>query len=263
MSEKLETPIIFFDLETTGLNLSEDKIIEIYMMKVFDLETKIKPEIFEYVLDPFPVKIENSDIHGITQEEVEGKPRFKDIGDELLDFIDGCAFSGYNIEKFDLPFLLSEFLRAGADHQFKNKFNPSKHLVYDSYQIWTNQEPRTLAGAAKYYLNKENFQGHRASTDTKIQYEIFKQQLYQYNIEPGKLLHEELKGDKLDFEGKFKKDENGNICLTFGKYKDVPFSEVNEKDPNYLDWMIYKSDMSPGTKYYTKALIRAVNKNLV
>lgn len=246
---KLTKPIVFFDLETTGLSQTKDRIIEMYMRK-----QDSNGEVFEFYsrFNPYPVQISEmaSSVHGITAEDVANEPRFEDRAQEILDFIKDCDLGGYNILNFDLPLLFEEFIRAGK------MFDYRKHRIFDSYRMWTHYEPRTLTGATKRFLNRELKDAHRAKADVEATSEIFEKQMTEWLIED---LDEAYRvttelDKKLDLSGKFQKNESGEVVLTFGKHANKTVQQTYVEDPEYFRWMYEKAEMPSDTKLIARRI---------
>ncbi len=249
MELNLTKPIIFFDLETTGVNFQSDRIVEISYIKVFPNGTeetkcqRVNPE--------RPIPAEATAIHHITDADVAGEPTFRQIARELARTFQGCDIAGFNSNKFDVPLLQEEFLRAGVED-----FEPGRCRLIDVQTIFHKMEQRTLSAAYKFYCGKSLEDAHSAQADTRATYEVLKAQLDRYAGE--------LKNDmdflaefssqvkRVDLAGRLIYDKQGRETFNFGKYKGLPVDEVFAKDPNYCDWM-QKSDFAEDTK---KAVMR-------
>lgn len=237
----LERPLIFLDLETTGVNINQDRIIELAMIKRFpdgNHETKV------YVINPgMPIPPASSAIHGFKDSDVQDKPSFKDIAAEVKQFMHQCDLAGYNSNKFDIPLLGEEFERVGMDIDLK-----SRKLV-DVAQIFMKMERRTLEAAYKFYCGKILVDAHSAEKDTMATLEILDAQIERYdeledNVE---FLHNFSKGeDFADFSRRVK-IVNGEEVFAFGKYKDKSLVSVFADEPQYYDW-IMRSDFAKDTK---------------
>jgi DNA polymerase-3 subunit epsilon len=245
MNLKLRNPLAFFDLETTGTNITTDRIVEIAVVKVMPngeqltKTTRINPTI--------PIPYEVSLIHGIYDEDVQDKPTFKQIAKELANFLEGADLAGFNILKFDLPMLAEEFLRAGVE------FDPSARKVVDVQRIFHLMEPRTLSAAYKFYCQKELVNAHSALADTIATFEVLDAQVEYYkevavNGKDGvpfypvqndiQALHNLTASNMVDFAGRIVLDDKGVPIFNFGKHKGVPVLEVFKKEPTYYDWMM-------------------------
>ena len=226
MQLNLKNPIVFFDLETTGINIVKDRIVEISFVKVHPNgkeETKtrrINPEM--------PIPPESTAIHGITDEDVKDCPTFKEIAKSLAAQIEGCDLAGYNSNRFDIPLLAEEFLRAGVD------IDLNKRKFVDVQTIFHKMEQRTLSAAYKFYCDKSLENAHTAEADTMATYEILKAQLDRYS---------DLQNDidflskyssftsNVDFAGRMVYNEDGKEVINFGKYKGKLVEEVLKTDP--------------------------------
>lgn len=244
MKLKLKNPIIFFDLETTGLDVSSDRIVELCYIKVEpngNEETKtmrINPERH--------ISEESAKIHGITDEEVKDCPTFKQVAATLWQTFEGCDLAGYNSNKFDIPMLVEEFMRAGIDVDL------SKRRFVDVQNIYHKMERRTLVAAYKYYCDKDLTNAHSAIADTRATYEVLEAQLDMY---PNDLQNDvqflsdfSRVGNNIDFAGRFAYAEDGvTEIINFGKYKGKTVKEVLIKDPGYYGWMM-RGDFTMNTK---------------
>ncbi len=243
MELHLTKPIIFFDLETTGVNFQEDRIVEISYIKVNPNGTEESRTI--RVNPGRPIPAEATAIHHITDEDVANERPFKDIAKELARIFRGCDIGGFNSNKFDLPLLQEEFIRAGVDD-----FDPSRVRLIDVQTIFHKMEQRTLTAAYKFYCGKDLTEAHSANADTRATYEVLKAQLDRYP---------ELKNDMdflanfsthkkgVDLAGRIVYDDNGREVFNFGKYKGKQVEEVFANDPNYCAW-IQQSDFAADTK---------------
>lgn len=254
MSLNLKKPLAFFDLETTGTNISSDRIVEISILKVhLNNEVSIKTT---RVNPTIPIPIESSLIHGIYDEDVEDKPSFKHIASNLAQFLEGCDLAGFNVIKFDVPVLVEEFLRAGID------FDVSNRKMVDVQRIFHMMEPRNLSAAYKFYCQKELEGAHSAEADTIATFEVLKAQLERYKNTPLKdkdgkeyvpvkndvhALHELTTSKFADLAGRIVFNNNGEEVFNFGKYKNQKVEDIFRKDPSYYDW-IMKGDFTLNTK---------------
>ncbi|MBN2813409.1 MAG: 3'-5' exonuclease [Bacteroidales bacterium] len=233
MKLKLKNPLIFFDLETTGIDVANDRIVEISYLKIYpngDEESKtmkVNPTV------PIPAKV--TAIHGITDEDVKDAPKFSEIAKTLGKVFEGCDFAGYNSNKFDLPLLAEEFLRVGADIDLK------KRKFVDIQVIFHKKEQRTLSAAYKFYCDKDLQNAHTAEADTRATYEVLMAQLDRYDDLPNDI--DELSkfsshNRNADFLGRIIYDEEGNEVFNFGKYKGQRVVDVLKKDQGYYGWMM-------------------------
>ncbi len=255
MQLNLKKPIVFFDLETTGIDITNDRIIEISMLKV---HPDGQEEQVTYLVNPEqPIDPRSIEIHGITDEKVKDKPSFKELAKQIAQFFEGCDIAGYNSNKFDVPMLAEEFLRAEVDFDLK------KHQLVDVQVIFHKMEQRTLEAAYRFYCKKTLEDAHSAAADTKATYEILKAQLDYY---------EELENEipslskfsahkrNADFAGRIVYNEDGIECFNFGKHKGKPVEEVLQKEPGYYGWIINSDFPRYTKKVLTMIKLRNFNK---
>lgn len=238
---QLTKPLAFIDLETTGVNLATDRIIEIAIVKVLpDGKRSVKRKLIN---PQIPIPKQSSDLHGITNEMVKDAPIFKDVAHELKQMLDGCDIAGYNSNRFDIPMLVEEFLRAEVDFDMKGR------RLVDVQNIFHRMEQRTLSAAYKFYCNKVLDGAHSAEIDATATHEILIAQLQRYpdlgtSVESVlKIIGEEV---IVDFARRFVM-ENGVEIFNFGKYKGRSVAEVLRIEPQYYDWMM-KGDFPQYTK---------------
>ncbi len=242
MELNLKNPLVFFDLETTGTNIVSDRIVEISYLKV---SPNGKEECKTRRINPeMPIPAEASAVHGIFDEDVKDCPTFKEVAKSLATQIEGCDLAGYNSNRFDIPLLAEEFLRAGVD------IDLSKRKFIDVQTIFHKKEQRTLSAAFKFYCDKNLEDAHTAEADTKATYEVLKAQLDRYD---------DLKNDmeflsdfssfsnNVDFAGRIVYNDKKEEVINFGKYKGRLVSEVLKSDPGYYGW-IMQGDFSLHTK---------------
>lgn len=248
MELKLKRPIVFLDLETTGLNVSSDRIVEISFLKISPngkeqwMTTRVNPEM------PIPPKV--TAIHGISDSDVANEPTFREISKNLAAFLEGCDLAGFNAIKFDIPVLAEEFLR------INNDFNFRKRRYVDVQVIFHKKEQRTLAAAYQFYCKKELKNAHSADADTLATYEVLKSQLERYadlenDIE--KLADFSSFNNNADFAGRIVMDENGVEIFNFGKHKGKPVEAVFQEEPSYYAWM-----MNGDFPLYTKKVLTEI-----
>lgn len=238
----LKNPIAVFDLESTGIDVARDRIVEISIIKVMpdgseDVKTRrINPTI--------PIPAEATKVHGITDEDVKSCPAFKEIAKDLAAYLEGCDVAGYNSTRFDVPLLAEEFLRAGVDVDFR-----SRHLV-DVQNIFHRMEQRTLVAAYKFYCQKELLNAHSAEADTRATYEVLLAQLSRYpelqNDVPF-LAEFSAKNRSVDYAGRIVLDNDDNEIFNFGKHKGKKVVDVLTRDPSYYAW-IMNSEFTLDTK---------------
>lgn len=248
MRLNLKNPIIFFDLETTGINIASDRIVEIAFLKV-DLNgnestktLRVNPEM------PIPEKV--TAIHGISDEDVKESPTFNEVARSLAKEFEGCDLAGYNSVRFDIPILAEEFLRAGVDIDLKRR------KFVDVQVIFMKMEQRTLSAAYKFFVGKDLVDAHSALADTLATYEVLQAQLDRYsNLENdvGKLAEFSAHNRNVDFAGRIIYDDNDVEVFNFGKYKGKPVHEVLKQDPGYFGWM-----MNGDFPLYTKKVLTSI-----
>ena len=243
MKLELERPLAFLDLETTGVNVSKDRIVEIAIIKLFPDESR---ELYEKRVNPqIPIPLATSEIHGIYDFDVMNAPTFKEIAQEVNEFIKDCDLAGFNSNKFDIPVLDEEFSRSGIDA------NISEKKLIDVQNIFHKMEQRTLAAAYEFYCNKEMKNAHSAMADTNATLEVFIAQLKKYkalesNVE---FLSEfSIMGNKtMDFANRIAYDKQDQAIINFGKHKGRKVFEVFAKEPSYYSW-IMSGDFTQNTK---------------
>jgi DNA polymerase III subunit epsilon len=253
---QLTRPIAFLDLETTGVSLSTDRIVEIAVIKLLpDGSRQVKRKL----LNPqMPIPKVTSDIHGITDEMVKDAPTFKQAANEIKVFIEGCDLGGYNSNRFDIPILMEEFLRAGIDVDL------SKRKMVDVQHIFYTMEPRTLTAAYKFFCEKELIDAHSAEADVSATIDVFLAQLKKYEnlgntVESvlGAIGEEKI----VDYARRFSFDDKGVEIFNFGKYKGRSVAEVLKAEPQYYDWMM-RGDFPLHTKQkLTEIFNRTLLKN--
>ena len=248
MNLNLKNPLIFFDLETTGIDIAADRIVELSYLKIYptgEEESKtmrINPTV------PIPAKV--TAIHGITDEDVKDSPTFGEIARSLSRVFEGCDFAGYNSNKFDIPLLAEEFLRCDVDIDLK------KRKFIDIQVIFHKKEQRTLSAAYKFYCDKNLEDAHSAEADTRATYEVLKAQLDRYDDlanDMDELSKFSSHNRNVDFLGRIVYDDDGTEILNFGKYKGQAVEEVLKKDPGYYGWM-----MNGQFPLYTKNVLTSI-----
>ena len=248
MELNLKKPIVFFDLETTGVDVANDRIVEISLLKIF---TDGKEEIKTMRINPeMPIPPQVTEIHGISDDDVKDEPTFNIVAKDVTKFIEGCDLAGYNSNKFDIPLLAEEFLRVDVDVDLK------KNRFIDVQVIFHKMEQRTLSAAYKFYCEKDLENAHSAEADTKATYEILKAQIARYNDLNNDM--EELSkfsshNKNADFAGRIVFNDEGEEVFNFGKYKGQTVESVLEKDQGYFSWML-NSDFP----LYTKKVLTAI-----
>lgn len=254
MSLQLIRPIAFIDLETTGVNLSTDRIVEIAMIKILpDGARQVKRKLIN---PQMPIPAETTAIHGITDEMVKDAPTFKQAGNELKQFIENCDMGGYNSNRFDIPMLMEEFLRAGMEVDL------STRRMVDVQHIFYTMEPRTLTAAYKYYCEKELIDAHSAEADVNATIDVLLSQIQRYpqlgnSVDSilGSIGEEKI----VDYARRFLFNEKGIEVFNFGKHKGRPVVDVLKAEPQYYDWMM-RGDFPLHTK---KKLTEILNRTLL
>lgn len=254
MALQLRKPIVFIDLETTGINLATDRIVEIAIIKIMPDRTRTVKH--KRINPQMPIPKTSSDIHGILDEHVKDAPTFKEVANEMKQFIDNADLSGYNSNRFDIPLLMEEFLRAGI------QFDMADRKMVDVQTIFHMNEKRTLEAAYKFYCAKDLIDAHSAEADASATWEILEAQLERYE-HLGDTVDTILKftGDEeiVDFARRFVM-EDGVEVFNFGKFKGRPVCDVLKAEPQYYDWMM-KGDFPLHTKQkLTELLNRALLK---
>ena len=255
MELNLKKPIVFFDLETTGTDISEDRIVEICYIKVMPDGSEI--EYSKRVNPEMHIPEGASAVHGIYDEDVKDCPVFKEIAREIANDFEGCDVAGFNSNRFDLPLLAEEFLRAQVD------IDLSRLRAIDVQVLYHKREPRTLSAAYKFYCGAELENAHSALADTRATYEVLKAQLDHYadmENDMDALSKESAFTNNVDFAGRIVYDAAGREVFNFGKYKGMPVDAVLDRDPGYYGWMM-NGDFPLNTKQaLTRIKLRGFKK---
>lgn len=243
MQLNLKRPIIFFDLETTGLNITQDRIVEISVIKVFpdgheeEKTRRLNPEMH--------IPEQATAVHGITDDDVKDCPTFKQVSKSLAQMFEGCDIGGFNSNRFDIPVLSQEFFNAGI------KFDFNKCRFVDVQTIYHKKEPRNLIAAYKFYCGKDLKDAHSACADTRATLEVLKAQLDRYE---GDLQNDidflssySSQNRNVDLAGRIIRNEEGVVVFNFGQHKGKSVEEVLTKTPQYLDWIMGR-DFAEDTK---------------
>jgi len=249
MELNLKRPIVFFDLETTGVDVVKDRIVEICLLKI---HPNGEEETHTWLVNPERnIPDEVIKVHGITNEDVADKPIFKDLAKRVYDLVKDADLAGYNSNKFDIPVLAEEFLRAGID------FDMGKRVAVDVQNIFHRMEQRTLAAAYKFYCKDELVDAHSAEADVRATYDVLKAQLDRY---PDDLQNDmnylsafSNRQNVADFAGFIAYNDEGNEFFTFGKYKGRLVEEVLKTDTGYFSWM-----QNADFPLYTKKVLTAI-----
>lgn len=233
MDLNLKRPLIFFDLETTGTNVTRDRIVEFSYVKVIPGQSE--PEEKSRRINPeMHIPEESTAVHHITDEDVKDCPTFAQIAKSLFEIFENCDIAGYNSNKFDIPLLIEEFARVGL------KFDLAGRKLIDVQNIFHKKEQRTLVAAYKFYCGKNLEDAHSAAADTRATFEVLKGQLDMYpdlQNDVDFLSEFSCFSKNIDLAGRIVRDENNVPVFNFGKYKGVPVDEVFRKDPSYYSWM--------------------------
>lgn len=265
MQFNLKKNLVFFDVETTGLNVIRDRILQIALIKYYP-NGKPEEELKMLINPGIPISEEAMGVHGITPKDLANKPSFIEVAQKIYDFIGDADLAGYNSNRFDIPMLMEEFARAGFD------FDISKRNLIDVQRIFYKMEPRTLKAAVQFYCNEELKDAHDALEDVRATIKVFKGQLAKYestdyvdddkNIIAAPIkndmpaLHEFTNDLKIiDATQRLKYDNNGVIVFNFGKYINLPVAETIYKDRNYYHWIMEK-DFSVQVKQTVKKIMK-------
>lgn len=233
MALELTRPLVFFDLETTGLDVSKDRIVEIAILReeldgtLIEFNKRVNPGI------PIPPHV--SMVHGITDEDVANAPKFDEIAERVLSIFEGADIAGYNSTRFDIPLLYEEFSRAGLD------FNINDHALLDAQAIFLRHEPRTLSGAYAHYCGKKLINAHSALADARATREVLLAQVERYDDLPRDvkgLAAYCLETMPADLAGRLLYDVFGNVVFNFGKFKGRTVEDVLREEPGYVDWVL-------------------------
>ncbi|MBL7472724.1 3'-5' exonuclease [Robertkochia sediminum] len=257
MELNLTKPICFFDLETTGIEVAKDRIVEISVLKVYPNGNR---ESRTWLVNPeMPIPAESAAIHGITDEKVANEPTFKELSKTIYNMIKDSDLAGYNSDRFDIPLLAEELLRAGIDFDLGNK------VTVDVQTIFHKMEKRTLEAAYKFYCDKTLVNAHSAEADTLATYEILKAQLDRYDeLENDMKFLGEFTNRKrnADFAGFIAYDKEGREIFSFGKHKGKLVETVLEEEPGYFGWILNADFPLYTKKVLTAVKLRKLNNKL-
>jgi DNA polymerase-3 subunit epsilon len=257
MQLNLTKPICFFDLETTGINITHDRIVEISILKVFPNGTEASKT---WLVNPeMPIPKEVTAIHGIDDAKVANEPTFKVLAKEIHNMIKDSDLGGFNSNRFDIPLLAEEMLRADVDFDMKNRQS------VDVQTIFHKMEQRTLSAAYKFYCDKNLDDAHSAEADTNATYEVLKAQIEKYDTleNDTKFLAEFSSRKKFaDFAGFITFNKEGQECFSFGKHKGKLVTEVLEKEPGYFGWLLNADFPLYTKKVLTAIKLRSFNNKL-
>lgn len=263
---KLKKPLAVFDIESTGMNVCRDRIIELSIIKVLPGGNTEK---YNYRLNPtIPITPESSLVHGIYDEDIKNEPTFKDVAQEIHKVFQGCDLGGFNHIKFDVPLLVEEFLRVDIDFDLKNR------RLIDAQKIFHLMEKRTLSAAYKFYCNKELEDAHAAEADTLATLEVILAQIDRYEGQPvidnnGKtvgiiennidLLHKLFNNQMVDLAGRIVYNQDGVEVFNFGKHRFRPVEEVLKEEPGLYDWMMRGEFPLDTKRKLTELRLKALN----
>lgn len=251
---KLNKPICFFDLETTGVNVATDRIVEISILKVWPNGNK---ESVTWRVNPEqPIPAQATEIHGINDEMVANEPNFKSLAPKVVHMIKDSDLAGFNSNRFDIPLLAEELLRADMDLDLR------KHASVDVQTIFHKMEKRTLTAAYKFYCGKDLEQAHSAEADTQATYEVLQAQLERYpelGTDVASLAEFSAHKKFADFSGHIQYNEQGQEIFAFGKHKGIPVTKVLEEEPGYFGWLLNADFPRYTKKVLTQIKLRALN----
>jgi DNA polymerase III subunit epsilon len=267
---KLTRDLVFFDVETTGLNVIRDRILQIALIK-YPKNGDKELELTLLINPGIPISEESMSIHGFTPKDLANKPTFQQVSKQLFDFIGNADLAGYNAARFDIPMLMEEFARVGVE------FDINHRRIIDVQRVFYKMEPRTLKAALKFYCQKDLEDAHDALADVRATIDVFKGQLHYYegkNLidEEGGIVEQPIKNDiqvihdftndlrTVDATQKLKYDMHGIIVFNFGKYNGQPVVEVLTKDKQYYHWIMDK-EFSAQVKQTVKQLMKDYEKN--
>ena len=250
MKLQLQKPICFFDLETTGTNITKDRIVEIAILKVFPNGNK---ESYTWRVNPeIPIPKEASDVHKITDEMVKNEPTFKELAPKVYALLKDSDLAGFNSNRFDIPLLAEELLRVGIDFDLKT------NSAIDVQTIFHKKEKRTLEAAYRFYCDKDLTDAHSALADTEATYEVLEAQLEKYDdLQTDIKFLSEFSSHRsfADFAGFIGYDKDENEVFLFGKHKGVKVIDILEKEPGYFGWIL-----NADFPLYTKKVLRKIKK---
>jgi DNA polymerase-3 subunit epsilon len=257
MNLDLKRPICFFDLETTGTNIAKDRIVEIAVLKVHPNGNK---ESRSWLVNPeMPIPQAATAIHGISDDKVAGEPTFKEISRDIQQMMQGCDLAGFNSNRFDIPLLAEELLRAELDFDMKNT------VSVDVQTIFHKMEKRTLEAAYQFYCGKQLKEAHSAVADTQATYEVLLSQLERYpelENDVKSLAAFSAHSEFVDFAGFIRRDEDGDPVFSFGKHKGQKVTRVLEAEPGYFGWILNADFPLYTKKVLTQIRLEGMNNKL-
>jgi DNA polymerase-3 subunit epsilon len=250
----LKRPLAIFDLETTGVDFVKDRIVEISIIRISP--DQLREQLTMRINPGMPIPIESSTIHGIYDEDVAMSPTFRDVSKELFDFLEPCDFAGFNSNRFDVPVLLEEFIRAGLWMDIE-----SRNLI-DIHRIYTLMEKRDLITALKFYCGKDLVNAHSAAADTEATMEVMLAQLQRYPSDlknDMRFLHDLSNEERFLDSGRRFVYQNGKPTFNFGKHKGKSVEAVLKEEPSYYNWML-NGDFPEHTKQKFREIKAALGK---
>ena len=253
MKLNIDRPLAFFDLETTGINVAKDRIVEIAILKVLSNGKEVA---YKKLVNPtIPISPESTSVHGIRDEDVKDEPTFADLAMEINLFLKDCDLAGYNSDRFDIPMLMEEFIRAGVD------FDLEERRLIDVQTIFHLMEQRTLSAAYKFYCKKKLVDAHSAMADVQATFEILKSQLDMYpqiKNDIAFISNFTRKNAKFaDLNGRIAFNNKGEEVFNFGKFKGIKVTEALTKEPGYYHWL-----MNGDFPQYTKMIVTKIWKSM-
>jgi len=255
MQLNLKNPLVFIDLETTGVDVAKDRIVELSVIKVLPNGSE---EVKTHRINPtIPIPPDITKLHGISNEDVKNCPKFREVAKNLAAFLEGCDIAGYNSAKFDIPLLSEEFLRAGVDFDFR-----TRRLV-DVQNIFHKMEQRTLVAAYKFYCQKDLINAHSAEADTRATYEVLLAQLDRYpdlKNDVAFLSEFSVMTKNVDYAGRIVYNDNGDEVINFGKHKGRKVTEVLKIEPTFYDWIMRNEFTLDTKRVLTQLKLRSFGK---
>lgn len=249
MTLNLKNDLAVFDIESTGLDVSSDRIVEIAVLKI--TPSGEQQEWIKRLNPEMPISSESTEIHGISDDDIKDAPTFAAVADELANFLGSADLAGFNSNKFDIPMLAEEFLRVN------HPFDVSSRKFIDVQNIFHKMEQRTLVAAYKFYCDKDLNDAHNAAADTNATFEVLKAQIERYKDLEGDVEYlaefsKNTKHEIIDFAGRLAKNKDGQPIYNFGKHKGKTIEEVANQEPGYYGWML-----NGKFPRYTKAVLKA------
>ncbi|HMN06982.1 MAG TPA: 3'-5' exonuclease [Flavobacteriales bacterium] len=252
MQIDLARPLAVFDLETTGTRIGHDRIVQIAIVRLMPDGSR---DAWQSLINPgMPIPAEASAVHGITDADVADAPVLTDVADQVLAQLHGCDLAGFNVLRFDLPFLSEELYRIGVE------WDSSNLRVIDALRIYHHFERRDLSAAARFYLDRDHVDAHDALADVQVTADVLLAQLGRYAELPRNVdALGDFCGDRKrspDAAGKLQFDEHGDIGLAFGKYKGWTLENIGRNDPGYLQWLMTKAELPASTLAVMRNVLR-------